>query len=84
MSEVTLDAILEALTKPKFYASLGAKVNTGNYENKDLSFGISNVPVDCSAEYLKEVTEAAIARQNYVLNAFAGELDRILREDFGR
>lgn len=70
--------------KPKFFVSFGGKINVGNYESRDLNWGISGIPVDCSAEYLKEVTEAAIARQNYVINAFAGELDRILREDFGR
>ena len=70
--------------KPKFFVSLGAKINVGNYESRDINFGVSNIPVDCSAEYLQQVTEAAIARQNIALNVFAGELDRILREDFGR
>ena len=69
---------------PKLYASIGMKVNTGNFENKDLSFGISGIPVDCSAEYLQQVIEAGISRQQIVINAFAAELDRILREDFGR
>lgn len=69
---------------PKFFASLGGKINVGNYESRDINFGISGIPVDCSAEYLQSVIEAGISRQQIVINAFAAKLDRILREDFGR
>ena len=69
---------------PKLFVSFGGKINVGNYESRDLNWGVSGVPVDCSAEYLQSVIEAALSRQQILMNAYAGELDRILREDFGR
>lgn len=70
--------------KPKFFVSFGGKVNVGNYESRDINFGISGIPVDCSGEYLQQVIEAAISRQQIVINGLAGEFDRILTDDFGR
>lgn len=69
---------------PKMFVSFGGKINVGNYESRDLNWGLSGVPVDCSAEFLQSVIEAALSRQQIIMNAYAGELDRILRDDFGR
>lgn len=69
---------------PKFYVSLTTKINIGNYESNDVSFGISNIPVNCTAEYLQEVLQAAIARTQVSLDAMAAEMGRILKEDYGR
>lgn len=69
---------------PKFYVSFGGKINVGNYESRDINFGISGIPVDCTGEYLQQVIGAAISRQQIVIDGLAAEFDRILREDFGR
>ena len=76
--------ILEAIQKPKFFVSFGGKINLGNYESQDINFGVSNIPVDCSGEYLQEVMNAAISRQRITVEGFAAEFARMLKEDFGR
>lgn len=74
----------ESKGPPTVWAGMAAKINIGNYESNDVNFGFSGVPVDCSAEYLQEVIAAGIARQQVMIQAMAAEIDRILREDYGR
>lgn len=56
------------------YASLGTKINTGNYENIDVSFGISGIPIDASDEYIVAASQKAIGRIESLLEPMFDEL----------
>ena len=56
------------------YASLGTKINTGNYENIDVSFGVSGIPIDASDEYITAAAQKAIGRIESLLEPMFDEL----------
>ena len=71
---------------PKFHVSLGTKVNIGNYENIDISMGLSGIPVDSSPEYIESVTVQASGKITDIMNALYAELaDKIqkVKEAYG-
>ena len=70
--------------KPKVYASLGMKVNIGNYENQDISFGVSGILYDASPELLAEILPTATLTIQRAMNALSEEMLRNLRENYGR
>lgn len=69
---------------PKVWVSLGAKINTGNYENQDVQMGVSNVPVSADQEYINTVVSQAQNTLRAVMEGLAAEMGRIMREDYGR
>ena len=70
--------------EPKIWASLGMKVNIQNYENQDISFGFSGIPVNCSQEYLDQTVAQGVQRIQFIIEAMATELSRVLKESYGR
>lgn len=70
--------------EPRIHVSLGMKVNTGNYENQDVSIGIAGVPYDASPEYVADVKAKGIRTIQSMTEILAGEMYRIRTEDFGK
>lgn len=69
---------------PTFDTNMAMKVNIGNFENQDVGFGFNNIPVDASQEYLELMVTNGVQRAQFVLNAMAGEMRRVLTEEYGR
>lgn len=62
---------------PRFFVSFGGKINVGNYESHDVNWGISNIPVNCSIEFLEATITMAKERSAITLDALAQEVMRI-------
>lgn len=58
----------------KVFVQLGTKINIGNYESMDVSFGVSGIPINSSPEYLEAVAGKAMGTVNTLLNYMYGEL----------
>lgn len=69
---------------PKVWVSLGAKINTGNYENQEVQMGVSNVPVSPDQEYINAIISQAQNTLRTVVEGLASEMSRVMREDYGR
>lgn len=72
------------MNEERVNVQIGMKINTGNYENQDISFGISNVPVGASPEYLAKVKVEALKTITDVLGTLADELFRLRVENYGK
>lgn len=70
--------------RPTVGASLGAKLNMGNYESQDISIWLTGVPVGATQEYIDSLMPGAIKTTQQVVNTLAAEMGRILKEEYGR
>lgn len=70
----------------KVYAGLSMKVNIGNYENQDLSFGISGIPFDAAQnpEFLQSILANGQLTIDRAMGVMAQEMIRILQDKFDR
>lgn len=68
----------------KVWASLGATVNIGNFENNKIDIGVSGIPAGASSEYIEEQMKLAVMTIHEIVDDLAAEMGRRLREDYGR
>lgn len=76
----------EEATGPKIWAGISMKVNIGNYENQDISLGISGIPYDAykNPEMMQEILASGQLTIQSAMNVMAGEIQRILAVSYGR
>lgn len=73
----------ESNSSPKVWASVGATINTGDYENKKIDIGVSGVPVGATPEEIKELIKMSSNTLDEVLSSLSEKMIEIM-EAFGR
>lgn len=51
--------VAEGNAKPKFWASVGATINIGNYESMKLDMGVSGIDYDASSQEIERIMASA-------------------------
>lgn len=51
--------VAEGNAKPKFWASVGATINIGNYESMKFDMGVSGIDYDAPSEEIERIMESA-------------------------
>lgn len=69
---------------PTVGASLGMKINLGNYESQDILVWLTGIPVGASPEYIAAQMPQAQITLGQVVDTLAQEMGRRLRDDYGR
>lgn len=70
--------------EPKVWASLGATIRTGDYENQKIDIGVSGVPIDASDEQIALLMDQSILTIEKVLEGLGNKMAKIMSEDYGR
>lgn len=70
--------------EPTVWASLGATINTGNYENQKIDIGIAGVPINATPEYLEEILNKATITIHSVVERLAEDMSQRMHDDYGR
>ncbi len=71
-------------SKPAVWVGLSVKINTGNFENTDISMGVSGVPIDADEATIRTICDQANFTIKRVTDNLAEHMANRLREDFGR
>lgn len=69
---------------PTVWASVAMKINIGNYENQEISFGVSGIPTDATPEVFENLMQESTMTIKSVVDRLATEMHRRLVEDYGR
>lgn len=71
-------------SQPTVWASVGATINLGNFENQKIDIGVAGIPINASPEFLAEKLSQATVTLHTVVESLAQEMSRRMKEDYGR
>jgi hypothetical protein len=71
---------MEETKSPTAWASLGATVNTGNFENTKIDIGVSGIPIDATPEQRAAMMELSKKTLYEVVMTLGEELGKRIQD----
>lgn len=65
---------MESNGPPTFWVGLGMTVNIGNFESQKIDFGVANIPIDASQEYIEGMVKEARPRIELVIEGLGEQM----------
>ena len=65
---------MEKSGPPTFWVGLGMTVNLGNFESQKIDFGVANIPLDATPEYLQNLMNEAKPRIETVVQGLGEQM----------